>query len=145
MLLPRNEIHLLGSDLSLPPVWGADVIRPDKDGGLFAIRHGGGGEISRVVCGFLRRTVQCSNPLIAALPSVIRQNIEESGGAAWIRSTFLFAADEVAKGRPGSETSSGETFRTPVCRNNTALCRDSARRPDGLQLAGLRDPYVSNT
>ena len=35
VLLPRNDLHLMGSDLNLPPVAGSDIIRPPKDGGLY--------------------------------------------------------------------------------------------------------------
>ena len=35
VLFPRNDLHLLGSDLALPPVMGRDIIQPPKDGGLF--------------------------------------------------------------------------------------------------------------
>jgi quercetin dioxygenase-like cupin family protein len=34
VLLPRNDVHLVGSDLTLPPVAGIDIIQPPKDGGL---------------------------------------------------------------------------------------------------------------
>ena len=37
VLLPRNDLHLVGSDLTLPPVAGSDIIQPPKDGGLFSI------------------------------------------------------------------------------------------------------------
>ena len=40
VLLPRNDLHLMGSDLGLPPVAGSDVIHRPKDGGLFSIHHG---------------------------------------------------------------------------------------------------------
>src|ERR1700681_1126733 len=30
VLLPRNDLHLMGSDLSLPAVKGSDIIRPPK-------------------------------------------------------------------------------------------------------------------
>ena len=30
VLLPRNDLHLMGSDLSLPPVLVSEVIRPSK-------------------------------------------------------------------------------------------------------------------
>ena len=43
VLLPRNDPHLMGSDLSLPPVAGSDIIRPPQDGGLASIHHGGDG------------------------------------------------------------------------------------------------------
>ncbi len=32
VLLPRNDPHLMGSDLSLPPVAGSDIIRPPEEG-----------------------------------------------------------------------------------------------------------------
>src|SRR5438270_10312232 len=41
VLVPRNDLHLMGSDLSLAPVLGSDIIQPPKDGGLFSVRHGG--------------------------------------------------------------------------------------------------------
>ena len=33
VLLPRNDLHLIGSDIDLPPVLGGDIIQPPKDGG----------------------------------------------------------------------------------------------------------------
>src|SRR6266566_212130 len=53
VLLPRNDLHLMGSDLSLPPVAGSDIIRPPQGGGLFSIHHGGNGGRTRMICGFL--------------------------------------------------------------------------------------------
>ena len=41
VLLPRNDPHLMGSDLNLPPVLGRDIVQPPKDGGLYSIHHGG--------------------------------------------------------------------------------------------------------
>ena len=49
ILLPRNDLHLMGSDLSLPPVKGTDIIQPPTNGGLFSIRHGGDGVRTRMV------------------------------------------------------------------------------------------------
>src|SRR6185312_4385859 len=33
VLLPRNDLHLVGSDLTLRPVLGSDIIQPPKAGG----------------------------------------------------------------------------------------------------------------
>src|ERR1700692_2717574 len=51
VLLPRNDLHLVGSDLTLPPVAGSDIIQAPKNGGLFSIRHGGSGKRTRMICG----------------------------------------------------------------------------------------------
>src|SRR5690606_4960777 len=104
VLLPRNDLHLIGSDLSLPPVAGSDVIQPPKDGGgLFAIHHGGTGKCPRMVCGFLGCASAEGNTIISSLPPLLKLKVEQGGDAEWIRSTFQYAAEEVSAGRPGSE------------------------------------------
>jgi len=144
VLLPRNDIHFIGSDLGLPPVMGSEIIQPRKDGSLYTIRHGGGGPPTRLVCGFLGCDSAESNPVISTLPSAIRLKAEDGGSAEWIRSTFQYAADEVAAGRPGSET--------VLAKLSELLFVESVRRyaetlPEGQTgwLAGLRDPYVART
>ena len=142
VLLPRNDLHLMGSDLSLPPVAGSDIIHPPKDGGLFSIHHGGGGERTRLVCGFLGCDSAEGNPVISTLPPLLKLNLEHGGAAEWIRSTFQYAAEEVSAGRPGSET--------VLAKLSELLFVETVRRyaealPDGQTgwLAGLRDPYVA--
>jgi AraC-like DNA-binding protein len=142
VLLPRNDLHLMGSDLSLPPVAGSDVIRPPKDGGLFTIHHGGAGGRTRMICGFLGCDSADGNPVLSTLPPLLKLNVEQAGAAEWIRSTFQYAADEVAAGRPGSET--------VLAKLSELLFVETVRRyaeslPDGQTgwLAGLREPYVA--
>jgi hypothetical protein len=68
VLLPRNDLHLVGSDLTLPPVSGSDIIQPPKAGGLFSIHHGGGGRRTRMICGYLGCDSAEDNPVISTLP-----------------------------------------------------------------------------
>jgi cupin len=142
VLLPRNDQHLMGSDLSLPPVPGGEIIHPPKDGGLFSIHHGGGGRCTRLVCGFLGCASAECNPVISSLLPLLKLNIEQGGAAEWIRSTFQYAAEEVSAGRPGSET--------VLAKLSELLFVEAVRRyaealPDGQTgwLAGLREPYVA--
>jgi AraC-like DNA-binding protein len=142
VLFPRNDPHMLGSDLDLPPAMGRDIIQPPKEGGLFSIRHGGDGARTRLVCGFLGGDSAHGNPVISALPAAMRLNIEEGGAAEWIRSTFQYAADELAASRPGSEA--------VLAKLSELLFVEAVRRyaetlPEGQTgwLAGLRDPYVA--
>ena len=142
VLLPRNDLHLIGSDLSLPPVAGSEVIHPPKDGGLFSIHHGGNGRRTRMVCGFLGCASAEGNPVILSLPPLLKLNVEQGGAAEWIRSTFQYAAEEVSAGRPGSET--------VLAKLSELLFVETVRRyaealPDGQTgwFAGLREPHVA--
>ncbi len=142
VLLPRNDLHLVGSDLTLPPVLGSEIIQPPKAGGLFTIHHGGSGKHTRMICGYLGHDSGDENPVISTLPPLLKFDAEQGGAAEWIRSTFQYAAEEVAAGRPGSETVlatlSELLFVEAVRRYVEAL-------PEGQTgwFAGLRDPYVS--
>jgi len=142
VLLPRNDVHLVGSDLSLPPVAGADIIQPPKDGGLFSIHHGGNGRRTQMICGFLGCDCTDENPVLSTLPALLRLDAEQGGAAEWIRSTFQYAAEEVASGRPGSET--------VLAKLSELLFVEAVRRyaealPQGQTgwLAGLRVSFVA--
>jgi len=142
VLLPRNDLHVMGSDLNLPPTKGSDIIQPSKSGGLFSIRHGGGGARTRMVCGFLGCDSAESNVVISTLPPALKLNLERGAPAEWIRSTFQYAAEEVAAGRPGSET--------VLAKLSELLFVETVRRyaetlPEGQTgwLAGLRDTHVA--
>jgi AraC-like DNA-binding protein len=142
VLLPRNDLHVMGSDLSMPPVPGREVITPPKNGGLFSIHHGGGGRCTRMICGFLGCASAQGNPVLSSLPPLLTLDLAHDRAAEWIRSTFQFAAEEVAAGRPGSET--------VLAKVSELLFVDSVRRyaealPDGQTgwFAGLREPYVA--
>jgi hypothetical protein len=104
VLFPHNHEHLLGSHLDLPPVPAGQVVRASPEGGLWMIRHGGGGASARVVCGFLGCDKLDGNPLAAALPPVLRFDTREGTAAAWMKSSLEFAAAEIAARRAGSET-----------------------------------------
>jgi AraC-like DNA-binding protein len=142
VLVPRNDPHLMGSDLSLPPVEGRDIVEPPKGGGLFAIHHGGAGRCTRMVCGFLGCASVESNPVISSLPPLLKLKVEQGGAAEWNRSTFQYAAEEVSAGRPGSEAA--------LAKLSELLFVETVRRyVEGLPhdqtgwLAGLREPYVA--
>ena len=142
VVLPHNDEHRMGSDLNLRPVSSHDIIHLGPDGSLAEIRHGGGGARTRLVCGFLGcRNIE-GNPLLAALPPVLRLDTREGTAAEWIRSSFTFAADEIAAGRAGSATVLAKLsellFVEAVRRHVDAL---PAERTGWL--AGLKDPFVA--
>ncbi|GGC04732.1 AraC family transcriptional regulator [Novosphingobium endophyticum] len=142
VLVPHNDVHLMGSAIRGTPVPAGDIICPPQGCGLFSVRHGGGGKAARVVCGFLGCDGARNNPVLSTLPPLLVLNVDEGGGAEWIRSTFQFAADEVASGRPGSEAVLSKLSELLFVE---AIRRYSLAMPEGQTgwLAGLRDPYVS--
>ena len=142
VVLPRNDLHLMGSDLNLTPVAGSDIVRLPTHGELATIHHGGGGERTQMICGFLGCASAEGNPVISSLPALLKLTVEEAGAAEWIRSTFQYAAEEVAAGRPGSERCS-PSFRSCCSSRQCGATRDGLPDNQTGWLAGLREPHVA--
>ena len=142
VLLPRNDPHLMGSDLSVPPVPGVDVVQAPKDGGLLSIHHGGSGQRTRMICGFLGCDSAKGNPVISTLPPLLKLSVEQGGAAEWIRSTFQYAAEEVAAGRPGSETVLAKLSELLFVEAVRRYAETLPKSQTGW-LAGLREPHVA--
>jgi AraC-like DNA-binding protein len=142
VIFPHNDGHLLGSRVDLPPVHAREVVRVAPEGGLLVIRHGGGGEETRIVCGFLGCDRLETNPLAGALPPVLRFDVRQQSAAAWIKSSFEFAADEIAARRVGSETMLAKLSEVLFVEALRRYVEELPEEQTGW-LAGLKDPFVS--
>ena len=142
VLFPRNDFHLIGSDVGLPPVSAAAVILSAENKIVRTVRHGGGGATAHMVCGYLGCDRHFTHPIVSNLPPSMILKVDDTPAADWIRSTFQYAAHEVAGGQTGS---------TAVLAKLSELLFVEAVRhyvrslPDGQTgwLAGLRDQAVA--
>jgi AraC-like DNA-binding protein len=140
VLLPRNDRHTLASGPGLVPVMADDLIKPTAEGGLARIAHGGGGAVTRIVCGFLG-SEDMRNPLIASLPRVLTLDIREAASRAWVEESVRFAARELSLGRLASlgvVSRLSELLFVEAVRNYVATLSDD----EAGWLKGLKDPYV---
>lgn len=98
VVLPRNDDHLLGSDVDIPATQGESLIQPGVDGGLAHISHGGGGQKTTIVCGYLG-SARPHDPVLQLLPRIMTMRIEEGAMGSWIDSSFRLVAKEMAAGQ----------------------------------------------
>lgn len=131
--LPRNDAHVIGSRLDLPPVGAHSLIRPGSDGRLARIRLGGGGEATSVFCGFLGSDRK-DDPIIRLLPRIMTLKAEGDASAAWIESSFRFAAQESAAGESASAS--------VLARLAEVLFIDAVRRYLGARQVGIGDLHA---
>lgn len=140
--LPRNDHHRLGSHLNLVPISADSLIQAGTDGRLAHIDYGGGGEMTRIVCGFLG-TDRLHDPVLAMLPKVLKLRVEEGAAETWIESSFRFAAQETTVGLTQSPN--------VLTRLSEALFIDAVRRYlNALPIemsgwcAGMRDTKIAH-
>lgn len=140
VLLTRNDHHRLCSDLGLRPVNPEDHIELDRDSGLLRMRCGGGGETTRIVCGFIGSDVR-RHPLVDALPPALVLPMRDEPSCQWIASSFRYAAQSLGSMRPGAVTSLARLSELMFI-EAVRYYVDSLPEGERSWLGGLRDPVV---
>jgi AraC-like DNA-binding protein len=103
ILVSRNDPHLLGSDVAMPPLDARPLIRKAEVDLLARSDFGTGRQLkSHFVCGFLA-TAMRDNPLLTALPPLLVADLRGRPCADWADASFRYAAREHAARRPGSQ------------------------------------------
>jgi AraC-like DNA-binding protein len=107
----------------------------------FALISGGEGkERTRFVCGYLGCDARPFNPLLAALPPMLRVG-RPTDGSRWVTDLFSMALQEGGSSRPGGETvlaKLSELMFVEVIRSYIEALPIESRG----WLSGLRDPHV---
>ena len=141
LMLPRNDTHRMGSDLHLAPARANALVRPIGGGRLMRIEHGGGGERTRFICGFLSCDERLSGPMLESLPRILRVPLGDGAVTPWLTTLLQAGAQETSAPRPG-----GETILTKLSELLfvEALRRHIEQLPESRRgwLAGLRDRFV---
>lgn len=140
VLLPRNDAHMLASEPGLSPVPGNSLIQPSADGGLARIEHGGPGELTHMICGFLG-SEEIGNPLMSTLPRALKLDLREGTSRDWIEASVRFAATELAEGRMASSNVMSRLSEVLL----VEAVREYASKLGDLDigwLRGLDDPHV---
>ena len=142
LMFPHGDAHLLGSDVSRAPLPAATLVEASPAGGLARIVHGGGGERTRFVCGYLACDSRLCRPMIGALPRMLRVPLGERASASWMMTTLQHAAEESRAPRAGSDAmlaKLSELVFVEALRGYMETIPEQERS----WLAGLRDPHVS--
>jgi AraC-like DNA-binding protein len=142
---PHGAAHHMSS--------GKDAVRPFPNYGINAkiksrdltpLRAGGGGPVSRFVCGYMTCDPYLSRPILNGLPPVFKVNIRADRSGHWLESSILHLVEESTSGHVGSEAM--------LAKLSEALFVDTLRRyVAGLPehqtgwLTGARDPIVGKS
>lgn len=140
VLLPHNSAHAFGSQLNPVPIPARDIMQAPKGAGLTRIVHGGGGETTQLLCGFLGSDAPFS-PLLSALPSVLKLNVRSTVSGAWMESSFRFAASQIAAGHLGSTTVIAKLSELLFVEAVSQYVAGLPAERRGW-LAGLKDPQI---
>lgn len=142
IMFPHGDGHMLGSDVRRPALPAATLMQASPGGGLARIVHGGGGDRTHFICGYVACDSRLCRPLISALPRMLRVPLGDRASASWMIKTLQHAAEESRAPRAGTDavlTKLSELLFVEALRGYLETVPEQERS----WLAGLRDPHVS--
>jgi AraC-like DNA-binding protein len=145
VIFPHGDPHHMSNGKATkPPFPNYGISSKIKARDLSPLRAGGGGAVSKFVCGYMTCDPHLSRPILNGLPPVFKVNVRADSAGHWLETSILHLVEEAASGRVGSEAM--------LAKLSEALFVDTLRRHvDSLPeqqngwLAGARDPVVGRS
>ena len=144
VVFPQGDPHHLSAGPATNPVESAALLQRITAGDLSPMQAGGGGAITRFVCGYLTLDPLLCGPILESLPPILKVNIRTDRAGHWLEQSILHLLEEAASDRAGSDVM--------LAKLSEALFVDTLRRyvtglPDQTTgwLAGARDPVVGKS
>lgn len=100
ILFTMGDAHRMCSAPGVPPARGANLAevlsrRPRK------LIYGGGGSVTRLVCGYLACDARPASMLLNGLPCLLKVNLNGSRAGDWLLASVQYALNEARSPRPG--------------------------------------------
>jgi AraC-like DNA-binding protein len=102
-LVTQGAGHRLLSDPSAPAPGILELPREEISDRYEVLRHGGGGPLTRMMCGAVRFDHPAARNLVALLPEIIYLDAASTPDVAWMQGTLALIAAETKHPRPGGE------------------------------------------
>lgn len=141
LLVPFADEHKFWRGDGVEMAIAEDVIRPSALKGMWCIDHGGGGEETRMVCGFLESSEFLVSPVFRTLPALHVDRTGDDKVSAVLTSTVKQILTFADTAEPGTEITLGRLMELLFVE---VLRRYAERLPANAKgwFAALHDPLV---
>jgi AraC-like DNA-binding protein len=103
LVVPHGDEHEMGNGTGGALYNAEPGIAELLKGGLCRSRIGGGGEETRIVCGYLACDAGLITPVVAGLPRVVRVHLRNDPAGEWLERSIQHAVLRVQEAAPGSD------------------------------------------
>lgn len=145
VIFPHGDPHVLSSEATATAFLEPDEARRKlMDHEFTLLRAGGGGALTRIVCGYMACDAHLGRPVLSGLPPVFKVNVRADNAGRWLENSILHLVQETASGDAGHQAM--------LAKLSEALFVDTLRRyvatlPPSQSgwLAGARDEVVGKS
>jgi AraC-like DNA-binding protein len=141
VILPHGDAHLMGNGRYQKPLDSVNTFGKQMKGELKVARYGGGGEMTRFICGYMACSPRLSEVFLAGLPQVFKVNVMRTPSGEWIEESIRFSVNQ--ESAPDEGSASVRTKLSEVLFVETLRGYINSLPTDQTGwLAGARDPVV---
>ncbi|HEY8410920.1 MAG TPA: AraC family transcriptional regulator [Pyrinomonadaceae bacterium] len=152
VVFPHGDPHLLGNGSS-EPVDSMKTFGRSLSDGLNVARFGGGGEVTRFVCGFMVCEPRLGQVFLGGLPRLLKVRVVAGASDEWLEQAIRFSVGEHSASNGTSPATRTSSAGSELVRSRLAelLFVETLRRyinelPAGATgwLAGVRDSFIAH-
>ncbi|WP_173045281.1 AraC family transcriptional regulator [Nitrospira sp. KM1] len=141
VIFPHGDPHVMGNGPSVQAVDSEQELQRILSQGLNVSRMGGGGALTKFICGYMACEPELSSIFLGGLPPVFKIPIRNDPSGLWLEQSLRYSVDHAGASAPGgaamlaklSELLFIETLRRYI---------SSLPPEQSGWLAGVRDPEV---
>ena len=141
VIFPHGDPHIMGNGPSVKPVDSAQELQRVLSQGLKVSRLGGGGEITKFICGYMACDPQLSRTFLGGLPPIFKVHIRNDASGQWLENSLRYSVDNADASGPGGETVLAKLSEVLFIETLRRYIAHLPQEQTGW-LAGVRDPEV---
>lgn len=141
VVLPYGDQHTMGGTHDAEPVLITTVLDPPPWQQMPMVRHGEGGELTELVCGYLASDDPLFDPRLRALPPLFVVSPPEGSARDWVRASIDYALQQTTTAEGGGLVGPTQLPELLV-REVLKLHLASAPAVESGWLSALRDPVL---
>lgn len=141
VIFPHGDPHTIHSGDASRPVDVESALQQIFADGLKLARMGGGGEVTRFVCGYMVCEPELSTVLLSGLPPVFKVSIRADDSGRWLEQSISYSITQASVSDSGSKAVLGKLCETLFAETLRRYVAASPLQQRGW-LAGVLDPEI---
>jgi len=141
VMVPHGAPHILENGPPTRTVDDSDQLAGVLAQGLKLWRMGGGGEVTKFVCGYMACDLRLSQVFLSGLPPAFKISIRQDASGRWLENSIRFSVNEADASRAGGEAVLTKLSEVLFVESLRAYIAELPPEQTGW-LAGARDPEV---
>ena len=103
VIFPHGDPHVMGNGSPVKPMDSAQELQRILSQDLKVSCHGGGGEITKFICGYMACEPQLSRIFLGGLPPILKVSIRDDASGQWLEDSLRYSVGNADTSRPGGE------------------------------------------